>query len=630
MALKQYKTILLVLLSLAACAVKEPALQLLQESDTLDYQAGSWVTMVTSGGDWTLSPADTYDWISPAKLQGGVGEIISFRLQANLTGNSRRAQYSVASGSQTREINILQEAKPVVPIPESKGAYKHVVILGVDGGGAFFQNASTPRCDAIFKGCAFTYKAQAQKPTISAQNWGSILHGVLPEFHGLTNGIVASRPYPPDSPYPSIFRVVREAWPNAALASFCVWNPVNYGIIENNLGVVEGTGTDAAMTQLTVNYLDKNTPTLLYVHFDLCDAAGHGNGYGSPEHLQSLATADGYIGRIYDKLQDRGLLDETLFIVCTDHGGTPGGSHGGNTQAELDVFMGVAGKTVDGDTGIQDAENRDIAAIAAYALGLEFPETWTARVPTGVFLGVEAGQRKEMVLPDSEYRKHETVPTPDLTKVQALLAGHSVLAYLPLDGNEADAFGKVQTALTGKLYYYDAYFGQGMAFDDGYLTLKDVKVGKGSFSAAFWMKTNGVSSDPAILSNKNWDSGLNAGFVLSLREGDIKFNAGNDGTERMDVTAALPHDYKKGWMHVILVVDRSANKVRIYEDFEFKAEDSIPAALQAFSFDAFALNIGQDGRGQYKYKLAAQLDEFILTADALSAQDIAALQAFYN
>lgn len=66
MALKQYKTTLLVLLSLAACAVKEPELQLLQESDTLDYQAGSWVTMVTSGGDWTLSPADTYDWISPS------------------------------------------------------------------------------------------------------------------------------------------------------------------------------------------------------------------------------------------------------------------------------------------------------------------------------------------------------------------------------------------------------------------------------------------------------------------------------------------------------------------------------------------------------------------------------------
>lgn len=630
MVQKIKKIFFLVFFSLAACAVKEPVLLLSEENAVLDYQAGSWLTIVTSGGDWTLSPADTYDWITSSKLQGRVGEIISFKVQKNLTESSRSAVFCLQSGSQSRNIHLLQEAKPVVPIPESKGAYKHVVILGVDGGGAFFKNANTPRCDAIFKGGAFTYKAQAQQPTISAQNWGSILHGVLPEFHGLTNGIVAATPYPVDSPFPSIFRVVREAWPDAPLASFCVWDPVNYGIIENNLGVVEDTGSDAAVTQKTVDYLDKNAPTLLYVHFDLADAAGHGYGYGSSEHLQSLVTADGYIGRIYDKLMERGLLDDTLFIVCTDHGGTPKGSHGGNTQAEVDVFLGIAGKTVDGETGIQDAENRDIAAIAAYALGLEFPETWTARVPTGVFLGIEAGERKVVELPVSEYRRHETVPTPELASMQALLAGHEVLAYLPLDGSEADAFGKVQTIPTGKLYYYDAYFSQGMAFDDGYVTLKDVKVGKGSFSAAFWMKTNGVSSDPAILCNKNWDSGLNAGFVLSLREGDIKFNAGNDGTERMDVTAALPYDFKEGWMHVILVVDRSANKVRIFEDFALKAEGSIPAALQAFSFDAKELNIGQDGRGQYKYKLAAQLDEFILTSDVLSAGDIAALKEYYK
>ena len=627
--LRRCSLFLAALLSVA-CAADEPELQLTEERVTLDYKAGSWLTIVASGGDWTLAPADTYDWVTPSKLQGKQGEIISFKVQENLAGNIRSADFRLQSGSQAREIRIVQEAKPVVPIPVSKGAYKHVVILGVDGAGAFFKDTYTPRCDEIFKDGAYTYTAQAQKPTISAQNWGAILHGVLPEFHGLTNAIVASAPYPLDSPFPSIFRVAREAWPNAPLASFCVWDCVNSGIIENNLGVVEDTGSDAVVTQKTIDYLDKNAPTLLYVHFDLADAAGHGHGYGSPEHLQSVSTADGYIGRIYDKLRQRGLLDDTLFIVCTDHGGTPGGSHGGNTQAELDVFMGVAGKTVDGDTGIQDAENRDIAAIAAFALGLEFPETWTARVPTGVFLGVEAGERPVAVLPVSGFRKHETVPTPELANVQALLNGHEVLAYLPMDGDAADAFGKTSTSTSGKLYYYDAYFGKGLAFDDGYVTLKDVKVGKGSFSAAFWMRTNGVREDPALLCNKDWAAGLNAGFVLSLREDDIKFNAGNGGTERMDVVASLPYDYKEGWMHVILVVDRVANVVRIYEDFSLKVEGSIPAALQTTSFDALQLNVGQDGKGTYKYRLAAQLDDFILTADVLDSAAIAALKAYYQ
>ena len=620
----------LAILLFSACVEKVPELQLTEESATLDYRAGSWLTIVASGGEWSLAPAEAYDWVTPSKLQGNVGEIISFKVQENLTEDSRHAEFRVLSGTQFRDIHLVQEAKPVIPIPVSKGAYKHVVILGVDGAGAFFKDTDTPRCDEIFEGGAFTYAAQAQKPTISAQNWGAILHGVLPEFHGLTNAIVAAAPYPIDSPFPSIFRVARGAWPDAPLASFCVWDCVNFGIIENNLGVVEDTGSDAVVTQKTIDYLDKNSPTLLYVHFDLADAAGHGHGYGSPEHLQSVTTADGYIGRIYDKLKQRGLLDDTLFIVCTDHGGTPAGSHGGNTQAELDVFLGVAGKTVDGETGIQDAENRDIAAIAAYALGLEFPATWTARVPTGVFQGVEAGERPVAVLPVSEYRKHETAPTPELSKMQALLNGHEVLAYLPMDGDATDAFGKTSTSTSGKLYYYDAYYGTGLAFDDGYVALEGVKVGTGSFSAAFWMKTNGVAEDPAILCNKDWGAGLNAGFVLSLREGDIKFNAGDGVSERMDVTASLPYDFKEGWMHVILVVDRVTNKVRIYEDFSLKIEGSIPAALQTMSFDAFQLNIGQDGLGTYKYRLAAQLDDFILTADVLDSAAIAALKAYYQ
>ena len=139
-----------------------------------------------------------------------------------------------------------------------------------------------------------------------------------------------------------------------------------------------------------------------------------------------------------------------------------------------------------------------------------------------------------------------------------------------------------------------------------------------------------MAEDPALLCNKDWGSGLNAGFVLSLREGDIKFNAGDGVSERMDVTASLPYDFKEGWMHVILVVDRVTNKVRIYEDFSLKIEGSIPAALQTMSFDAFQLNIGQDGLGTYKYRLAAQLDDFILTADVLDSAAIAALKAYYQ
>ena len=625
-------TLLMVTLFSDACGTKEVELVLSEQDAVLEYRAGTWLTMVTSGGDWTLAPEASYDWISPSKLQGGVGNIITFTVQANLTGSRRSALYRIRSGSKSLEISILQEPKPEPVLPPSKGAYKHVVILGVDGGGYFFRNTYTPNMDAIFADGTFTYNWKAVYPTISAQNWGSMLHGVLPEFHRLTNQIASGRPYPANSPYPSIFRVVREAKPEAVLASFCNWSAVNIGIIEDGIGVEKWNGAnDPAVTAHVVEYLEKNDPTLLYVHFDSCDAAGHGSGYGSPQHLAAVTAVDGLIGEIYAVLEQRNLLDDTLFMVVTDHGGTPGGSHGGDSEAEMTIFFGAAGKTVDRDTPIVGGDNRDIAAIAAYALGLECPETWTSRVPTGVFWDVTGGDHKEGEIPVSENRKHQTEDTPPLEKVQELLKNHPVLAYLPLDGNGADAFGKVNTTPFGKLYYYDAYYGKGVALDDGYITLENLKVGMGSFSVAFWIKTHGVSGDPCLLCNKDWNSGLNDGFVFSLRESDIKFNAGvKNKSARMDVEAALPMDYKEGWMHVILVVDREHQEVRIYEDFALEGCGYIPAALQDVSFDALALRIGQDGLGTYKDNLAAQIDEFILTADALDAYAIGALKAYYK
>ena len=578
----------------------------------------------------TIAPTDadnkSYSWSSSNSQVATVDD--GGKVKAIAPGTATITA-TTADGGKTATCAVTVEAKP---IPVSKGAYKHVIIIGVDGGGAFFQNTSTPKMDAIFKNGAVSYRTKTSYPTISAQCWGSMLHSVLPEFHRLTNGTVGSRPFKPDSPYPSIFRIVKEAFPNANMASFCNWNPINVGIIEDNLGVVKGTGSDPEVANKVVQYIQGNDPTLIFVQFDSVDGAGHGHGYGSSEHLAAITAVDALIGQIYNALKNKSLLDDTLFIVSADHGGTPGGSHGGDTDAERYVFLGVAGSTVVEGGRIQDPEVRDIAAISAYAFGLDFPETWTGIVPGGLFQGVEAMERHEMEpedIPVSENRKHQTEPTPALDNVKSLLEGHNVIAYFPLDGDEQDALGKVETVTTGKLYYSDAYYGKGADMSDGYITIKNTSVGTNSFSVALWIKTNGVPSDPCIISNKNWNSGGNAGFVLSIRsDEDIKFNAGNNG-DRMDAGAGLPLDYKNGWMHVILVVDRDKNKIRLFYDFASELDYDIPESLRKVSFDALDLNIGQDGTGHYGARLAAQLDEFIITADALSDEDVAKLKAYY-
>jgi predicted AlkP superfamily pyrophosphatase or phosphodiesterase len=263
--------------------------------------------------------------------------------------------------------------------------YKRVAILGVDGAGSFFSQTATPHMDALFQNGAVTYDALTSIPTISAECWGSMLLGVEPEKHGLTNEIVSLAPYDAQSPYPSVFRVARAALPGAALASFCNWSPINRGIIEENLGVHnENAGNDATVCGQVLDYLEANDPALLFVQFDEVDGAGHKFGYGARLHLEKITEIDALIGQIVSKYQEKGYAEETLFIVSADHGGNTQHGHGGESDAEKLIFIGFAGRAVPKGT-LSGVNVRDIAAVAATALGLPLPESWTAKIPAGIF-----------------------------------------------------------------------------------------------------------------------------------------------------------------------------------------------------------------------------------------------------
>lgn len=529
-------------------------------------------------------------------------------------------------------VSTMTQARTKSVAMEDPTGIKRVVIIGVDGAGAFFREADTPNLDKIFANGAVSYDVLTSKPTISAQCWGAMLHGVTPEFHRLTNSIVSSQPYPPDSAFPSIFRVVRENDPDAKMASFCNWNPVNIGIIEDGLGIVKGTGNDANVTAQACEYLKENDPTILFIHYDEVDGAGHGAGYGTERHLAQIHTTDGYIQQVYEALKNRDMLDSTLFMVTADHGGQ-GRSHGGWTDAEKYIMLAATGPGIV-QGSFDQTEVRDISSIVLYALGLadKQPETWTSRVPSNFFKGVEAKERPVYTVQyQFKHREHEPVETPVTDAgVAAILGKERVQAYFNFDNNAQNVLGVVDAVQNGNLYYEDGYFGQGARFDDGYVTLNKAQCDKSSFSIALWMKTGGVDTDPAILSNKDWRSGLGKGFVLSLRVDDVKFNLGN-AQKRFDPCYSLPFDYVDGWVYVVLVVDRDANQVKFSYDFADFIVQDIPTELQGNAFETnMPVNLGQDGTGQYANHLGAVLDEVVLINGALSNDDLAKLKTFYQ
>ena len=517
------------------------------------------------------------------------------------------------------------------PAPEST-TYRYVVVIGVDGAGAFFKNANTPNLDRIFADGALTYRCLTANPSISAQCWGSLLHGVVPTVHKLTNAIVAATPYPTDSAFPSFFRVIRENDANATLASFSHWNPINVGIVEDGIGVHKvGNMGDAALTHEICTYLASNNPTAMFVQFDEADAAGHSYGYGTADQLQKISELDGYIGQIYDAYAQKGILDETLFIVTADHGGS-NKSHGGLTDEEMYVMFAATGKTVEKGE-IRDIEIRDTAAIVLHALGYEAPEGWTARVPSGLFKGVTAGERPVYVDKNAD-RYHETQPTPEVGSegyITNFIKDHELKYYLPFDGDVNDVCGATVTT-DGKLYFVEGYFGQGISLDDGYVSISNYAPAKSSFSIAFWLKTEGMNSDPCILSNKNWASGKNIGWALCFNKNKaIRFNAGDGAGNRVDADATLPANFRAGWMHVIVTVDRENGKITLCYDFGATTDTAITAKLLNTTFTAMSsLNIGQDGTGAYSASLAATMDELMIFDGVLDRADFNALAQYYG
>ncbi len=529
------------------------------------------------------------------------------------------------------------------------GSYSHVAVIGVDGGGAFFKDTDTPNIDTIFENGAVTYTAQTSIPSISAQSWGSLLHGVTPAYHKLTNTIAGSTAFDPESEFPSYFRVVHENDPDAVLASFCHWSSINVGIIEDNLGVYKVSGkADETIASEAAAYVSENAPKLLFIQFDEADGAGHGYGYGSETHLETITRLDGYIGQVYQAYVDKGIADDTLFIVTADHGGTPtkddgsvGGGHGGLTDAEMNIMIAIAGKTVvNGEIG--EAEIRDIAAIVTYALGYKNPESWTARVPSGIFEGVVAGERP-VYIAKSLNRQHLNIPTPtegERGHYTNFINKDNLIAYLPFDGMYNDILGNTTTS-TGNLYYPQAYFGQGASLDDGYVSLDNTVSGTGDFAVSFWFQSAGVISDPAVISNQDWGSRANQGFSIVMQDTRLLFAMG-DGSKGVKIGFNMPEDFLDGWVHVAVSVNRTENTVSVAFDFkefatkkliEYNEDGSVKADMTGRDISStYPINIGQDGTGNYAASntgLALSVDDVMIFNTKITGESLADLHNYY-
>jgi len=226
------------------------------------------------------------------------------------------------------------------------------------------------------------------------------------------------------------------------------------------------------------------------------------------------------------------------------------------------------------------------------------------------------------------------LPFPSRPQLQSGLVN-----YLQFENDYRDSSGNDNNAAVGAgaPQFIGGRFGRGVAIDGvgEHLTLgapDDLQFGEDAdFTVAFWLRSTGnQTGDPAIISNKNWDAGLNPGWVIAYENNgnDIQVNVG-DGTLRSDIddletTSGL-------WEFVAVTFDRDgamtlftdADNDGILNSLGITGGQSSLAALGNLDTPfGLAVNIGSDGTGAYASNLRADLDDLGIWRRALSRIEI--------
>ncbi len=154
------------------------------------------------------------------------------------------------------------------------------------------------------------------------------------------------------------------------------------------------------------------------------------------------------------------------------------------------------------------------------------------------------------------------------------------------------------------------------------------------FTIEFWVKPNAnYSSDPVMISNKNWANGKYKGFVISGYSGQtFKMNIG-DGVNRIDLVGGKAETNQ--WKHIAVSFDRDG-LVTMYED-------GVPVTFAKMNTignidSGLPLTINQDGTNVYGQNLAASYKDIRVWKSALpndvivnwANQDITSSHPYYS
>ena len=482
---------------------------------------------------------------------------------------------------------------------EEAWGYDRVIMVGVSGAEDYFKDVSTPAFDRIFADGNVTYQMTVPSGLSSQEGWASILYGADCRLPVLLEETLAND-YHVYQPLENIISIVKNHYPEDSVEASV-------------------SATDEEILTAAEDWAESNDPKFLFVEFDSVEETGLTHGYGSEAHLEAIQQVDASLGELYDFLTERGLMENTLFIVTAEHGGL---SRTTGSVDETACMFAIKGKEVLTDSEIKGLQPQDIAPVILYALNIEKPSVYSGRLPKGIWKGVGKEDRNDCLLVQAgSYRGHvSSTPAESIPEE---------LSDRILYENNCDT---ERTDLQGSEYLVPGYFGNALSCVKGFGNTGMTSMDFGyKYSVSFWIRADEIAGDPVIMTNKDWSSGKNCGFLVAHWKDKILVNLADSQGNRCDFTFLLPSDYWEGWTHFIFTFDLEKRKVTGYCDFSEIYSRTIPDQLDVT--DLMTENmvmIAQDITGVYHDVLTADLDEVIVFKGVLSDDDIDMLQNYYT
>lgn len=273
----------------------------------------------------------------------------------------------------------------------SQHKIKHVVLIGVDGMGAYaFKKAEVPVMKSMMANGSWSLEARSVLPSSSAANWASMNMGAGPELHGFTTWGSKS----PDMPsrildeygmFPSIAGLLRKSRPHSEIGFIYEWDGIGYLFPKRAVSKDLNCDGDIAVTNAAVQYIESKKPNFLFVHLHDVDSVGHQTGHDTPDYYAAVERTDAHIGSILKSLERAGIAEETMVLVTADHGGVKKG-HGSVSLEEMQIPWIITGPGIRKNHQIQESVMTfDTAATIAEALRLKAPQVWIGRPVKSIF-----------------------------------------------------------------------------------------------------------------------------------------------------------------------------------------------------------------------------------------------------